>query len=229
MDKINVMISSTVDNLLGERQCLANIFTQIDFVNLVGATPYSKTSAPRSSAYNTTKIAKECDLYVLLLGSTFGFELQGGRSATEVEFDAAYHADPTKVLVFLKEDGTQPDPKQEKFIKKVCDYYSGYWRMSFKYTYELQEMVRDSFMEWLKNRASFGYGFTYLDHFIRLAVQKKPEPETEVYYSVKKDYIDLEYRAFGKTVSVQFDKKQIYKDFWGCLYSLERQITAALL
>ena len=37
MDKINVMISSTVDNLLGERQCLADIFTQIDFVNLVGA------------------------------------------------------------------------------------------------------------------------------------------------------------------------------------------------
>ena len=229
MERINIMVSSTVKNLVGERQCIQSIFNKLEYVNLLGTEPYSNASISGSSAYSTVKMAKECDLYILILGNDFGFELKDGRSATEVEFDAAYHDDPTKILVFLKEEETSVDTRQEKFIKRVCNYYSGYWRTSFKYTHELQEMVKNSFMNWLKDRASFGYSFTYLDHFIRLAIQKKPEPETSVYYSVKKDYIELEYKSFNKVRCIQFEKEQIYKDFWGCLYSLEQQVESALL
>ena len=224
MDKINIMISSTVKDLLGERKCISDLFSKIEFVNLIGAVPYAETSVPVSSARNTVTMAKSCDLYILILGHEFGFERKDGKSATEIEFDAAYHDDPTKILVFLKEDDSKLDPRQANFIKRVSDYYSGYWRTSFQYTYELQEIVQNSFMLWLKQRASLGSSLTYLDHFIRLAIQIKPEPNAVVYYSVKKDYIDLEYHFFGKVLSIQFNKEQIYHDFWGCLYSLEEQL-----
>ena len=39
---------------------------------------------------------------------------------------------------------------------------------------------------------------TYLDHFIRFAVQKKPEPNEQVYYSVKESYVEMEYHFMGK-------------------------------
>lgn len=225
MDKINVMISSTVKDLLGEREAIANVFERMEFLNLLGTTPYLDSSAPFSSAYKTIEMAKECDLYILILGEEFGFELKDGRSATEAEFDSAYHDDPTKILVFLKEGNSTSDHRQEKFIKRVCDYYSGYWRASFHYTHELQTMVMSSLLSWLKDRASLGDGFTYIDHFIRLAIKRKPTPEAAVYYSVKEDYVDIEYRFFGNVQSVQFSRQEIYKDFWGCLYSLERQFT----
>lgn len=224
MDKINVMISSTVNDLLGERKCLADLFSKIEFVNLIGAVPYADSSASASSAQNTVIMAKNCDLFILILGNEFGFERKNGKSATEIEFDAAYHDDPTKILVFFKKDGSTLDLRQADFVKKVSDYYSGYWRASFQYTYELQEIVQNSFMLWLKQRASLGSSLTYLDHFIRLAIQMKPEPNAVVYYSVKKNYIDLEYHFFEKVLSIQFNKEQIYKDFWGCLCSLENQL-----
>lgn len=225
MNSINLMISSTVDELLGERKCIAEVFEKNSLVELFGATPYTKSTVSLSSAQNTLKMAKECDLYILLLGNNFGFELKDGRSATEIEFDAAYHDDPTKILVFLKEDGGHRDLKQEQFVKKVCDYYSGYWRACFQYTHELQSLVLESFKNWLKDRAALGLNLNYLDHFVRLAIQKKPVADSFVYYSVKKDYVEIEYRFFDRILSVHFSKEEVYKDFWGCLYNLERQIT----
>ena len=115
-------------------------------------------------------------------------------------------------------------PSKSAFINRVCDYYNGYWRTTFEHTYQLQELVMNSFVAWLKERASLGNSMTYLDHFIRFAVQKKPEPNAQVYYSVKESYVEMEYHFMGKVKVMHYNKEQIYNNFWGCLYDLDNRL-----
>ncbi len=69
---------------------------------MVGSTPYDTASVAESSGNTTVKLARECDLYILILGNKYGMETAENKSATEVEYDAAIKDDPTKVMVFLK-------------------------------------------------------------------------------------------------------------------------------
>lgn len=221
MDKIDIMISSTVKDLIAERDALNKTFSQIPFINLVGANPLNIAAVSRNSNLATIEMAKNCDLYILILGTKFGYELNDGRSATEIEFDAAFKEDPTKVLVFKKSTLDIIEDLQKKFIEKVSDYYSGYWFTSFNYSHELQEFAMNSFSIWLKERASLGKNQTYIDHFIRLAKQFKPEPNSEILYKVTKEDVELEYTYFGKTYDIHFKRSQIYKNFWGSIYELQ--------
>lgn len=223
LEKIKVMVSSTVSELLGERDAIQRAFASNNIVELVGAQPLNDAAISGHSKGVTRAMARECDLYILILGYKFGMDVGNGKSATEIEFDEAYRDDPTKILVFLKENEEPLEPDQKKFINRVCDYYSGYWRPTFKYTHELQDLVLDSFSRWLKERASLGHDLNYLDHFVRLAKQLKPEPTAQVYYQVAKNYVELQYEFFGKTYVLHFDRSDIYSDFWGCLSSMYDQ------
>ncbi|MFW2502759.1 DUF4062 domain-containing protein [Clostridium diolis] len=225
MEKIKIMISSTVVDLEGERDSVKDAFKDIEFVELLGVDPVNTASLAGNARSLTKSMANECDLYLLIIGKEFGFELPSGKSATEIEFDAAFRNDPTKILVFKKEfdSSSTIDKRQQKFIDKVCDYYSGYWRSSFKYTHELRNLVLNSFMIWLKERANIGNSLDYLDHFVRIAKQMKPEPNAVVYYKLAKDFVELEYNFFGTSHIIQFDREEIYKDFWGCISKLQEQ------
>lgn len=223
MDKIKVMVSSTVTDLQGERDAIRRAFASNNLVELIGAQPLNHAAIAGHSKGVTRAMARECDLYILILGSKFGMDAGNGKSATEIEYDEAYRTDPSKILVFLKESADTVEPEQQKFIKRVCNYYSGYWRPTFKYTHELQELSLKSFGHWLKDRASLGKNINYLDHFVRLAKQNKPEPTAQVYYQIAKDYVEIQYEFFGKNYAVHFDRADIYSDFWGCLSSIYDQ------
>ena len=69
---------------------------------------------------------------------------------------------------------------------------------------------------------------SYIDHFIRLAINRKPVPDTIVLYAVKDTYVDIEYRVLKRQISVHFEKETIYHDFWGCLYKLDKQLSKQL-
>lgn len=223
MDKIKVMISSKVVGLEAERDVIEKLFDNHPMIELIGATPYASTSHSSSSAVKTIQMAKECDIYILILGSEFGMELASGKSATEVEFDVAFHQDPTKILVFLKEEKIK-DKRQQAFIERVCDYYSGYWRTTFKFSHTLERLVNDSVLSWLKDRATLGTKVSYCEHFIRQALQMKPTPETQVYYRVTEDDIEIEYHAMGSSHIIQYSRNQVFSDFWKCIYELQRGI-----
>lgn len=223
MDKIKIMVSSTVNDLLAERDATLKAFEEIPFVELVGAEPLNDTAIAGNSRLETTRMARECDLYILILGSRFGFKVGNGKSATEIEFDAAIKADPTKILVFKKESNEVPDEKQQIFISKVSSYYNGYWRTSFKHTHDLQTYIKKSFIKWLKERASIGTGLNYLDHFVRMAKQMSPEPNAQIFYKVTEEDVELEYILFGKNYEIHFTREEIYKNFWGCFNQLSIQ------
>lgn len=223
MVKMKVMISSTVSDLEAERDAAKKIFNEIPIVELVGANPLNVTAVAGSSRVHTVKMAKECDLYILILGNRFGYEVGNGKSATEIEFDAAFKDDPTKILVFYKECDEKPDDNQKRFIDKVSDYSKGYWRTSFKYTHDLQTYLQNSFETWLIERASIGTNLNYLDHFVRIAIQTLPEDNSEVYYKVTENDVELEYGIFGNSYEIHFSRQEIYQNFWGCITSLHKQ------
>ena len=222
MEKIKIMISSTVDDLLAERDAINDLYKNDPLFEIIGATPFINSSSASSSAIKTLDLAKECDLYILIMGSKYGYKLDNGKSATEVEFDAAYHQDPTKVLVFLKKGDAEED--QKIFIKKVSEYYSGYWRVEFNYTHQLQTYVKESVLSWIKDRAAFTKKMSYCEHFIREAIRLKPNIDTKVYYSVREKYIEIEYCDMGQKHSVHLNRSEVVSDFWGCLYKLQMDI-----
>lgn len=228
MDKIKIMISSTVDDLRAERETAELAFTGNAFVELIGADRFNTASVGGNSRLETMRMARECDLYILILGSRYGHELSIGKSATEIEFEAAIKADPTKVLIFKKETTDPVETKQQDFINKVSNYTSGYWRTSFSHTAQLSTLIQNSFQQWLKNRANLGTNTDYVDHFIRLAKQRIPESSAQMYYKTDKNNVELTFEIFSHTYYIDFGKKGIYDDFWGCLNKLEDQFATWL-
>lgn len=223
MDKIKVMVSSKVFGLEEERQAIQALLDNYPIFELVGAFPYVGNSEISSPAIKTASMAKECDLYILILGDKFGFELPDGRSATELEFDTAVKQDPTKVLVFIKKSSFV-EKKQKKFINKVSDYFKGYWREEFDSTDTLCRLIEQTIIRWLKDKASFGNQLSYCDHFVWYAQKLKPNPETQVYYKVNSIDVEIEYKVFEKSHFFIIRREEIYKDFWGSIYELQKTI-----
>lgn len=223
MDTIKVMISSTITDLVGDRDAIKKGFENISLVELIGADPINEAALAGNARIVTTSMARNCDLYILILGNRFGFDVGNGKSATEIEFDAALRDDPTKILVFRKESTEEPEERQKKFIEKVCSYYNGYWRTSYLHTHDLQTYVKTSFAKWIKERASIGTGLTYLDHFVRLAKQISPEPNAKINYKVTDNDVELEYVFFNRSHEIHFSKRELYINFWGCFNELSNQ------
>jgi len=215
------MLSSRVNDMLAERDAVVkSLESRLPFIDIIGAEPIKGEAIANSPYLATIQMAEECDFYVLLIGETYGFEIRKGTSATEAEFDAAYKQNPTKILVFKKE-GITPEKKQKKFIDKVGNYYQGFWITKYKYPHDLQDLVANSLLKLLKDRASIGYKLNYFDHFIRIAIQRKPTPDAQVLYSILNDDIELSYSFFSQTRVVHFSKETIFKDFWGSVAKLE--------
>lgn len=216
---IEVMISSAIKDLLADRDAVVKVLGSIQYVKPIGAKPIKGPSHTRNPYFVTVEMAKNCDLYILLLGRRYGDEMVDGMSPTEIEFQAAYKSDPTKILVFKK--GIKPDARQQEFIDRVSNYLSGYWITSYQYSRTLQDLVLESFLCWIKERASIGYRLNYFDHFVRFATQRIPIPSAQVYYAVDEDHVELKYKIFDRMYAVHFAKTQIYSDFWGSIVKLE--------
>lgn len=220
-ERIKLMLSSTINDMHADRDAVTKLFEKYPFVEVVGAKPIQKSYAANPYS-NTLDMAESCDFYILLLGARYGYEIRSGLSATEAEFDRAYQSNPTKILVF-KNNSTSPDEEQERFIKKVGDYYKGYWISDYEYSHDLQGLVEDSFLSLLKERASIGPRLSYVDHFLRLSVQRRPTQDALVFYSVNKSIVELNYEWNNKSHIIQFKRDRINSDFWGCISELEKQ------
>lgn len=220
-EKINIMISSVIGGLEAERDAIKDCFTNIPFVQLVGARPFNNTASSASSAHVTIEMAKNCDLYILILSEKYGTEIHGDQSATEAEYNAAVKADPTKVMIFRRENGSEIEEKQKEFIERISNYYSGYFRSSFKYPHELKEMVLNSFTKWLVDRAQLGRKLNYLDLFVLIAKQILPLDHVRGYYKVTEEFLELEYLVTGTTNTIHFSNGKIANDFWGCINELQ--------
>lgn len=218
---INAMLSSTVADLVPDREAVAAGLRSTGVVDIVGVAPGVAPSTNSSPYLATIDMARRCELYVLILGRRYGFEAIPGQSATEAEYLAAYKEDPTKVIV-LRKTVARVDIRQQKFVDLVTDYHKGYFVNSYINPRDAGVLARTAFEQWLVERAAIGRGLNYFDHFIRLVVQRQPFPGVSAEYRVTATTIELTYRLPGKVRSLHFEKSAIYSDFWGNLAQVER-------
>lgn len=219
------MLSSTVRDLFPDRTIALDTLQATGLVNTIGVTPVRGVSHGGSSFLTTIEMAENCHLYLLLLGRRYGFITERDMSATELEFEAAYRDDPTKILVFLKKVN-RIEARQRAFIDRVTDYHKGYYVSSYGEASDLQEVLLFSFRKWVIDRAAIGAKLNYFDHFIRLAIQRRPFPGVQPEYTISTSHLELKYRIVGKVYAIQFDKVHIYRDFWGCLVTLQERFDA---
>ncbi|MGC0211979.1 DUF4062 domain-containing protein [Streptomyces levis] len=192
------MLSSTVRDLLNDRRIALEALESTNLVRGLGVVPVKQASRGASSLLATLSLAEDCHLYVLLMGGRYGFVTERGKSATELEYDAAYRTDPTKVLVFVKST-KNIEAEQQQFIDRVSDYHKGYYTSTYRNSTELKAVVLDSFTQWLVNRAGVGVKLHYFDHFIRMAVQRSPFPGVHPTYAVTDTDLELKYKIMGRT------------------------------
>ena len=219
---LKVMISSTVGDLEADRDAAHSAVTANPLFEAVGV-GLGQQSSSSSPLVTTRKMADECDLYLLILGGRYGYEVFENKSATEVEFDAAYKNDPTKVILFRKEL-KNIESKQRAFIEKVSDYYSGYWYNIYEHTHTLKEMLEIALMDWIVGRCRNKGASARDESFLRLAADMRPRPEFPMLYSVSEADIKLQFPAPKRNLYSHFGRESIARDFWGCLKDLQAQV-----
>ena len=89
---------------------------------------------PLSPREACLRAARDADLFVLLLGPTYGALLPSGLSATHEEYRAARGETP--VLAFVHEGGDR-EPQQDEFIQEVRDWAEGHYTRTFSDTRDL--------------------------------------------------------------------------------------------
>ncbi len=79
-----------------------------------------------------------CDVFLLIIAERGGFTSPSGKLVIEEEYDEAVK-NKIPVLLFIK-DGAH-DPDAQKFIDRLSDYSSGYFRATFNNPEELNALV----------------------------------------------------------------------------------------
>src|SRR5690349_20803511 len=124
---LRIMISSTIEDLRAERQAADDAIEHFQFERFRSETLGSLSRAPEEVC---DEMARECDLYVLIIGERYGWVIPHlGISVTEREYDVARECDREKVLVYVKSlNGCVREERESVFMERVTDFRSGYFR-----------------------------------------------------------------------------------------------------
>lgn len=145
---MRVFISSVVSGFEEYRAAAKRAVETLDGVPAMcedfGARPYSSERAC------ITEI-ESSDVFVLLLGSRFGYEQAPGISVTQQEFRHAC-ALPLPVLAFVQE--TTMEPEQETFRTEVEAYHAGFSRERFSTPEEMKEKIIQTLSRFERARAA---------------------------------------------------------------------------
>jgi len=121
MPEIRIFISSVQKEFREERQFL---WQYIQSDPLLGAffKPFLFENQPASSTNTETAYLEEVsasDIYLGILGNTYGFEDKNGISPTEKEFDLATSLGKERLLYIMGTNDTNKHPKEKTFINKI--------------------------------------------------------------------------------------------------------------
>ncbi len=88
------------------------------------------------------ELAKNCGIFLLILGKRYGTKIEGGNiSVTEFEFNVALKNDSNKILVFIEKlDKDKIEVDQRAFIQKVTDLRKGFF-VNFFESGNIEELI----------------------------------------------------------------------------------------
>lgn len=113
-----------------------------------GARPYSSELACLDQA-------SRCDVYLLIMGETYGFETDEGVSVTHAEFRAARSTN-RPILAFVQ--SCDKEERQAEFQREVEHYSEGQFRQSFSSAVDLATAIAESLRHFEAQSHSLGDG-----------------------------------------------------------------------
>jgi hypothetical protein len=150
MASFGVMISSTVDDLPQERDAADRAIRALHLDRFRAETFGSLPHAPRIIC---EFMAQQCDLFILIIAQRNGYVMETeGISVVQFEYEVARTQNPQKILVYVKNE-VEREPSLKKFLQKVQDFESGYFRSSFRTPEELYERIHTDVARWLVSQA----------------------------------------------------------------------------
>ena len=131
----SVFISSVIDGFEEYRKAAKSAVELLDFKPIM-----SENFGARSYSSENTCIheVEQSDIYILVMGSNYGYETSENVSVTHAEFQTACAAN-RPILVFIQASGMEE--KQQHFKKEVEDYQDGFFRASFESPAELKDEI----------------------------------------------------------------------------------------
>lgn len=143
---LKVMVSSTVEDLGPERKAANSAIRALDLID-IRAEAFGPVSHPPKAV--CAFFAKQCDIFVLIIGERYGYIMSDGISVVEFEFDTARKENPQKILVFVK-DVVDRDSELTKFLQRVEDFDHGYFRELFTTPDDLKKKIQRGIARWLR-------------------------------------------------------------------------------
>jgi hypothetical protein len=154
MDKLNVFISGTQDDMQPERDAISRA---VDAVSLTAGIRAEKTlSQPQSPIAWIEEQLQTCDIYVGIYSHRYGWIIpQHDLSATELEFNLARQL-CKPILIWIRElrDFEKDLPnfdRQQHFLERVSDFANGYLRQEFREAADLDQWVSQAIRELIVN------------------------------------------------------------------------------
>jgi hypothetical protein len=140
-----VMISSTVKDLAEEREAADRAVRRLNLKGFRAETIGSRPYTPKALC---ALWAEQCDIFILIIGQSYGHRTKRGKSVVEFEYGIAKKHDPGKIFVYIKE-GVTRESELERFREELRDFDKGYITSSFIRADDLAEKIHNDITEWL--------------------------------------------------------------------------------
>ncbi len=153
MGKPIVFVSSVVAGMESARSLAQKLLQQdLGYEVVISEGEGSKSRAPFAQC---KKWARECDIYIGILGDKYGWIVPRlGISVTEMEFNEARKDNPEKILIYVS--AGHKETRQEELVKRIEDFSEGYFRRKrFVNDTELIDGIRDDLAGFMKDRLDF--------------------------------------------------------------------------
>jgi len=153
MDKPTVFVSSTIEEMRSTRLVVRKLLEQ-DLGYHVLMSEY-EGSKPKKPIAQCKKWAKECDIFISILGVKYGWIIPGaGMSVSEMEFNEASKDNPEKILVYIS--ALPKDERQNNFAQRISDFSQGFYRRTpFNDDQTLVNGIREDLADFFKERLDY--------------------------------------------------------------------------
>ena len=154
MEKLKVMISSTVKDLEPERDAVDRAIRDFRFQSFRTESIGSISRTPVDVCEN---LARECDLCVIIIGERYGWVIPRlDKSVTEREFEIARADNVHKILVYEKMVQSR-ESRAQGFLQRLKDFEEGYFlSQPFATSQELYESVKEDISLWITQQIAKG-------------------------------------------------------------------------
>ena len=142
MEKLQVFISSTMDDLQKERMAVADAINKKNFWEAKYAESFTaRAESPREVCLEEVR---NSDIYIGIFKDRYGYipseNNPQGCSAVALEYYEAKKK-PIPIFIFIDKNDSKRESKLLEFIKVITDFDNGHWRKEYSTTDELVQFT----------------------------------------------------------------------------------------